>query len=288
MEPKAKTKIWHGGLQALLAGGDGATDVENAPASPTKRGATQPMPEPLSKRGATQIGSAPFAVQAAVVTPSSWQAVTRVLPIEQVFPQAPAASASAAVRAAASSGDATPAMATDAASSESESTPLDLPASWPELTLGGRLRAKLAALGAPGHGAGLAARVRAIGAKVGRERLILYGCMLGVVAALLLLRVVRGTVAEPGEQADLAPPTGQAATTETPTARTAKDVVASAAPSTNSAPPGNVSQGVERAAADALARGDYAAAHRIYTELAKTTPEPSPYSEAARILSAQR
>jgi len=287
MEPKAKTKIWHGGLQALLAGGEGAPDVEHAPAPAAKRGATQIMPEPLSKRGATQIGSAPFAVQAAVVTPSSWQAVTRVLPIEQVFPQPPAAIASAAVQAAASSAGASPATATDAASSESESTPLDVPASWPELTLGGRLRAKLAALGAPAHGSGLAARVRAIGAKVGRERLILYGCMLGVVAALLLLHVARGAVAEAGEQPQLARPTGPAAT-EPPIPRTAKDAVASTAPTTSSAPAGTVSQGVERAAADALARGDYAAAHRIYTELAKTTPEPSPYSEAARILSAQR
>jgi hypothetical protein len=42
--------------------------------------------------------------------------------------------------------------------------------------------------------------------------------------------------------------------------------------------------GLERAAVDALITGDFATAERIYRELAKRAPSPSPFSEAVRIL----
>ena len=50
------------------------------------------------------------------------------------------------------------------------------------------------------------------------------------------------------------------------------------------APPVVAKQGLERAATDALARGDIALAQRIYAELAQSSPQHPAFREAARIL----
>lgn len=296
MEAKAKTKIWHGGLPSLLgaenaAQAQAAVAAAVAPLAPAGKGDAEPI-APVAAPTQSGAGKRVLPAPAGVATPSSWQAVTRVLPIEHVFPNAAGAERTAAahVAAARASAIATAPITTAAVKTETESAPIDLDPLWPPLTLGARLRARLRGAAAAPHAHGLAARrARGLSGKLGRERLMLYGGMLALVTALLLVRVVRGAGAEAGEPPAVDAPAAQRAESLPVAPRSATAAAGSAATAT-AAPRAagairTAPQGLERAAADALARGDYAAAERIYAELAKSVPEPSAYSEAARILS---
>jgi hypothetical protein len=257
-----------------------------------------PVPTPITSGAAPSAPAAPsqggtgkrVLPAPGAATSSSWQSVTRVLPIEHVFPNAAGVERTAAahVAAARASAIATAPVATAAVKAETEAAPLDLDPVWPPLTLGARLRARLRGADAAPHAPGLGTRAKGLSGKLGRERVMLYGGMLALVTALLLVRVVRGAGTEASEAPAVDAPAAQGA--ESPPAAPRSTAVTAGSTATATAAPlaavatGSAPRGLDRAAADALARGDYPAAQRIYAELAKSVPEPSAYSEAARIL----
>jgi hypothetical protein len=321
MDGRGKTKIWRGGLAEQAAdalqraeqAGDAPAAAEPASAVPSASAPPEARPSavPNAWSSGMRIGFAsPLAADQP--RPSSWQAVTRVVPIERVFakaaPNAPASAgkpgAAVPPAAALTGGSAGPAAAPPAPgrpTSRSVYGVADEDA-FPPFTPVGRLRARVAivarALRGTRAGAVAAAAAKTTAerapvsaalvspkrasARVGRERLIMYGGVLALIAALAAVRAVRAankagaTLPAHATTAEAAKPAISPRTAATAQATT----TALAATPAPAAPVGNL----PRAATDALARGDYAAAQRIYAELARSVPSPSPYSEAARIL----
>jgi hypothetical protein len=113
--------------------------------------------------------------------------------------------------------------------------------------------------------------------KHGKERVLLYGVPVVLVPLLLVVKLVRSSAEDVEEPVQ--PPAAVAVVEEAP------EPVAPGSPAqvNVAAPPATA---LERAAVDALARGDYASAQRHYEELARSVPGTSVYSEAARILAA--
>jgi hypothetical protein len=288
-ENKTKTKIWHGGLSALLGS---AADPPRPSGTGTGTGtgaSANASTEQAAPLIAPEARAALLAPQPASL-PSSWQAVTRILPIEQLFPN-PAGNGEQSRPSGAVASVATATAVPSAARLPNDSTTaresVDTAIVFSPLTPGAKLRAWAAGIAASLPANALLTRATRLTDRFGRERLFLYGGLLCLVLALLFVRVVRSTSAEQSEDAPVETPRTEAENPPPIDRRVATGngdrAPAAALPSANAAP--TAATGLERAAADALARGDYAGAQRIYTELAKSTPEPSVYSEAARILS---
>jgi hypothetical protein len=114
-----------------------------------------------------------------------------------------------------------------------------------------------------------------------RERVFLYGALLAACGVALGLRVLHqpsdGPSLRESVPTQVAPQVAPASLEEP----LSESKVAEPAPPATKAV---AKQGLERAAADALARGDFALAQRIYGELAASSPQNPAFREAARIL----
>ena len=113
-----------------------------------------------------------------------------------------------------------------------------------------------------------------------RSRTLLYGVLVLVCAAGLTVRLVRA------RHATESPAVASATVQSAPAV--ASDVSVNTQveepPQAESGPPIVAPYGLERAAVDALARGDHALARRIYLELAGSPGAAPTFGEAARIL----
>jgi hypothetical protein len=197
--------------------------------------------------------------------------VTRVLPIETLFPQGQSSESAPVPQ---RKPDAEPAPQPSAQRAEAK---LPQPLQHPQKP------ATAPTVRRPARAFAASTKLRGLLAGKGRERVLLYGGLALFVVVALGFRAFRESARDPSSTTRAQ----AAATTSAPTARRDTSDTGKALPAAVALPTAaalSAPEGLERAATDALARGDYVLAQRIYTELAKRVPAPSPYSEAARIL----